>query len=381
MKNILLTAALCSAVFSLHAQKNKVTSTANYLRYEEYDNAKAAIDEASANPATADWWKTWYYKAQTYKAIALSKDPKVNGLDPNALIVSSEAYQKTLSYDDPKMDKNAIKREFASLNNSAFNKGLELYNANNYNEAIKYFQLSESINLALNNVDSALTYNIALTALNAENNEVALQYLDKCISNNFKGVLPYSEKANLLTKTDKIDDALVVLKEGRAKYPENTNLLTQELNIYLKTGRMEEALANLNVAVEKDPSNYLFYYARGTIHDNKGNLEAAVTDYKKSIELKPDFFDANYNLGAAYYNEGAKKMNEANDIPPSKVKEFEEAKSQAIEMLKLSLPFLDKADSINNKDEATLTSLKTVYTLIGDAPKALEYKTRLEGLK
>ena len=28
--------------------------------------------------------------------------------------------------------------------------------------------------------------------------------------------------------------------------------------------------------------------------------------YKKAIELKPDYFDANYNLGALYFNEGVR---------------------------------------------------------------------------
>ncbi|MCB0484070.1 MAG: tetratricopeptide repeat protein, partial [Flavobacteriales bacterium] len=144
--------------------------------------------------------------------------------------------------------------------------------------------------------------------------------------------------------------------------------------------RMDEALTNLNVAVEKDPSNHMFYFARGTILDNKGNMEAAVADYKKSIELKPDFFDANYNLGAAYYNQGAAQLNAANDIPPSKVKEYDAARATALESLKLSLPYLGKAHAINPIDEATITSLKTVYTLMGDAENAGVYKKKLEAL-
>lgn len=365
----------------LSAQKNKVTSASNYLKYEEYDNAKAAIDEASSNPATSDWWKTWYYKGMTYKAIAISKDPKVSGLDPNALQVAADAFQKTLTYEDPKLDKNLVRREYASLNNPAFNKGLDAYNTKNYNEAIRYFQMSESINLSLNNIDSALTYNIALTALNAQNNEIALSYLDKCIINGFKGASPFAEKATILMNQNKNDEALAVIKEGRTKYPNNSPLLTQELNIYLKTGRMDEALSNLNIAIEKEPTNHMFFFARGTIQDNRGNMESAVSDYNKAIELKPDFFDANYNLGAAYYNAGAAKLNEANDIPPSKVKEYEETRGKALELLKQSLPHLDRAHRLNPQDETSLVSLKTVYSLLGETEKALEAKAKIESLK
>ena len=98
-------------------------------------------------------------------------------------------------------------------------------------------------------------------------------------------------------------------------------------------------------------------------------------DYKKAIELKDDYFDANYNLGAMIYNQGADMNNAANDIKDNK--KYNDAKAKADERLKQALPYLEKANEINPKDKNTLISLKQVYARIGDQVKYQKAKEEL----
>ena len=67
-KFIVLALALLS--FSLsNAQKSKVQTAWNYLKSEDLEKAKQAIDEASTNEASMGMAKTWYYRGQIYQAM------------------------------------------------------------------------------------------------------------------------------------------------------------------------------------------------------------------------------------------------------------------------------------------------------------------------
>lgn len=382
----LLTGLLIISAFGVSAQKNKVTSAANYMRYyakdqniQDLTDAKNAIDEATSNATTADWWKTWYYRGQIYAAISRSKDPSMAEQQEMAIEEAVNSYSKSLSYQDKKMDRGQMEREYRTLVNPSFDKGVQYYQAKAFDKSIKFFQLAEKINNENGIQDSSLTYNIALAGVNGGMKEVAIPYLDKCIQNGWKGYFPFSDKAKLYLMEGNEEEAMKVLEAGRVKYPNEQNLLTQQLNIFLKNENFDGALANLDKAIENDPGNYIFYFARGTIFDNKGEKEKAETDYKKAIELKPDHFDSYYNLGAMYYNEGAEMLTEANNIPPNKVDEYEAAKNAAVEVLKKGLPYLEKAHEIDGSDKNTMMSLKTVYTLVGDAEKSIEMKKKIEG--
>ena len=368
------------------AQKNKVTSASNYLRYyadskslDDLNSAKAAIDEATENPSTLDWWKTWHYRGQIYAQIAISDDPSLADQKEVAVETAISSYKKALTYEDKKMDKAQMTREYRGLVNPTFEFAVEYYQAENYESAIKFFQLAEGINKDNGILDSSLTYNIALAAVNGGNTSVAVQYLDECINHGWKGYFPYSDKAKLYLSQGNEAEALKALEAGRLKYPNEQNLLTQELNIFLKNENYDGALNNLDAAIANDPSNHIMYFARGTIYDSKGEHEKAELDYLKSIELNPEHFDSYYNLGAAYYNQGAEMLTEANNIPPNKVDEYDAAKAAAVEVLKKGLPYLEKAHEILPTDQNTMISLKTVYTLVGQPEKAIEMKNKIEG--
>jgi tetratricopeptide (TPR) repeat protein len=174
--------------------------------------------------------------------------------------------------------------------------------------------------------------------------------------------------------------ALTTINKGRQKYPEDNNLIIQGLNIYLQSGRDKEAYDQLDAAIAKDPGNSNLYFAKGTLSDKLGKGDDAAASYKKAIELKPDFFDSNYNLGAMYFNQAADLANKANNIPASKMAEYESAKKKYEAKFKEAQPYLEKAFQINPKDEATIQSLRQLYGRIGDMQKAAEMKKALEAI-
>ena len=172
--------------------------------------------------------------------------------------------------------------------------------------------------------------------------------------------------------------ALNTLKQARQKYPSDPDLSITELNIYLSSGRDVEAATQIEAAIVNDPKNANLHYAKGVLNDKLGKTEIAVESYKKAIEINPGHFDANYNLGAMLFNDGAEMINKANALPASKQKEYDSIKAKAEARFKDAKPYFESAYKINSKDIATMQSLRQVYTRLNELDKAGEMKKAIE---
>ena len=140
------------------------------------------------------------------------------------------------------------------------------------------------------------------------------------------------------------------------------DILIAETNIYLSTKQNDKAIDNLTAAVEKDPMNPTIHYAVGVTYAGMGKEAEAEAAYKQAVELKNDYFEANYNLGALYVNQAAGFIEQANKLPLSATKEYDELKARADDILKKSLPYLETASQLDPNDKSTLLSLKEIYT-------------------
>ena len=83
-----------------YAQKGKVSQASSYLSSGKLDEAKKLIDEAIAHENCVNDSKSWLVKGQIYQGIFESPLPDYKKLDPNALDVAYEAYQKAIELDD-----------------------------------------------------------------------------------------------------------------------------------------------------------------------------------------------------------------------------------------------------------------------------------------
>ena len=380
MKKLL---ALLGVLISLqgYSQKSAIQTAINYLGYGDLDKAKVAIDGAAANETTIGVAKTWNVRSKVYVAILDSKEPKYASLKTGALDEALKSFQKTMELDTKKeYTAETIQRlDFASA--QYMNEGVDNFRDKNYEGALKNFNISREIGSKyLNRTDTLALYNAALAADKAGKKTEATQYYTELTNMNYGGSRVYSLLATMQLEQQDTTAALTTINKGRQKYPEDNNLIIQGLNIYLQSGRDKEAYDQLDAAIAKDPGNANLYFAKGTLSDKLGKGDDAAASYKKAIELKPDFFDANYNLGAMYFNQAADLANKANNIPASKMAEYESAKKKYEAKFKEAQPYLEKAFQINPKDEATIQSLRQLYGRIGDMQKAAEMKKALEAI-
>src|ERR1043165_6946322 len=83
---------LCYASLTTYSQKSNLVKADNYRKYGQLDNAKDAIDEATANEQTKGMDKTWYYRGLIYQA--LYNNDKYGFLCDHCLETAYESFKK-----------------------------------------------------------------------------------------------------------------------------------------------------------------------------------------------------------------------------------------------------------------------------------------------
>ncbi len=367
------------------AQKSKVVSAYNYLRYYSQDksskdliSARENIDEAAKHEQSKGLAKTWYYRGKIYIEIARSKDPEITKLSVDPVSIAFESLIKAKSFGDKKIDNNDIDQNLRIVTIMSFQNGVTAYNAKDYEKSLMNFERCIAIAEAFKVTDSLAIYNAALSADNLESYDKAVTYYEQCTELGYGGAKVYSNIADIYKKQGNDAKCMELVKKGLEKYPKDQALITEQINYFLKNDNSEEALQKLDIAIENDPRNPTFYYARGSINSKLEKLDDAIMDYKKALEIKPDYFDALYNLGAIYFNTGADLVNQSNNLPLSEKKKADELMSKAMEQFALSQPVLEKAHEIEREDKATMQSLKSIYARTKQTEKYNQIKAELE---
>ena len=150
---------------SASAQKAAVQTAINYLRYEDLDKAKEAIDGAVVTESTMGMSKAWYYRARIYHAIFETTNAKFDALKPGSLLEAKKSYEKTMELDTKNEYKDDILKSLEILASQSLNMGVENFRNSKFDEALKMFQSSADINKKyFNRVDTLAIYNAGLTA-------------------------------------------------------------------------------------------------------------------------------------------------------------------------------------------------------------------------
>jgi len=357
--------------------------------------ARENIDKAVLNEKTGKKAKTWRYRGETYRQFLSIPDSLLSLKHLEAARIAIESYNKTIVLDQSKTGEYKVLAEKGKdlIYPLLFNQGITSINEKNYTKALESFDLV----LMINPLDTNATLNAGLAAERIPDAERAAEYYGKMIYQ--QGALdyyPFIRMAEYYTDEEEYDKALSVVHKGIGisekmyssskanlsglsdpseikKYQEVVgkyqkqvrDLQTTEFNIYLKSGRLPEAINNLKEAIKTDPNNDGNYSRLGQLLDQSGESDEALKNYEKAVELNSDNIDANYNLGAFYFNRGAEtlKITRDMDLKTYKSKGIEMEKG-AIEDLKKAKPYFEKVNEIQPNEAAVLNSLETINSIL-----------------
>lgn len=362
----------CTLVF---AQKKNIVSAYNYLKYEELDKAKSAIDEAAKDPETSAMAKTWYYRGLIYQAMHNNKNQAFAALDSNPLITALNSYNKSIEMDPKSEYTGDITIRMRGLFAELFNKGVEEFNAGKYDKALMSFEGSLKVAPA----DTMSLINAALAADKGQKSDRARKYYQKLVDMDFKDEKIFSRLVDICKTEKDTAQALTVLEKARTVFPKDYNLMVQQMNLFIDLKQYDKALTVIDQAIRENPSNPELYYSKGVLNDRLNKPEDAVECYKKAISLKADYIDAYYNLGVVYFNKGAELNNRLDKIKDPK--EHEKKKKEVENLFNLSLPQLEKAYQLNPKDKNILYSLKQIYARLGNTEKYNKIKAEYNALQ
>ena len=349
-----------------YAQKGKVTQSTSYFTSGKMDQAKKLIAEAITHESCVYFDKAYFVKGQIYQAIFESPLAEYKKLDPNALDVAWEAFQKVIQLDEKKKYEKKLAVQYKNLIIDYTNKAVEYYNADNFKDALKAFKkVLEIEHLPLVTegnapvIDTAVIFNAGVSAQRAGELTDAEKFYKESLKHNYEPARTYAMLANVLKEQGKEEEAVKYLHEGYELFPDNSYMLVELINYYLLGGEPEKAETYLDAAIKQDPKNASFYRAKGTLYEKMQEPVKAEEMYKQALTIDPKDFRAQYNLGNI-------KLTEVIEFH-KKVLEIEDVDKYNTELEKVYsgyasvIPYFEKALELNPNEKNTMSTLKELY--------------------
>lgn len=378
MKKLMTLAILIFAVATVYGQGKNVTKASAALTKGELSEAAELIEPAITYEKTMGKGKTWYTRAQIYDKISVSEDEALKAKYPEALIIASASYKKTLEIEKEGSTYNGLAQVgYDQLYGRSLNKGVENYNNGDYAAAYDNFMEVASIEPT----DTTGYLYGAMMAQEIEQYDNALMNYEKLLE-----IDHYSESVFnsiifiYLNQKEDPESALKYVKIAQEKFPETLNYQRQEVDILIKMDKMDDAIVELKDAMTREPENALLVSNLAMLYDMTEDYDNAELYYKQALEMAPDDRNALINLSVLYIGKGDKIMKVVNDMSIKEYnKHIDKAEKEAAIEFKKSLPLLDKVMSLDEKDELGLQNLQAVYAKLKDGDKAEEiYNKRKE---
>lgn len=388
-KSFILTALIVFSGIFVYGQNNKIVSAWNYLSQFERDDdndalvkAREAIDAALTHEKSMGNPKTWHYKGLI--ELKLSNSEAHKDIAGESVDLATEAFSKSLELDKKNRYRDDNIQNLRVLTTILGDQGIGYYEGQDFKNAYGSFSKILNVNDIVAEysknkppMDTSSLKNAALCAQKAQLDSEALSIYEKIYDAGIKDVGILSSLGALYKKSGDEAKAKSIRTEARELFPENQGILIDEINEMLADEKQEEAIGLLKEAIANEPDKAEYHFVMGTAKDKMKDYAGAQAAYEMAIEKNPEYFDAYFNLGAIYYNQAADLTKQMQELSIDANDEYDRLNKQSGDLFKQSLPFLEKAHSINKTDINTLNALKEIYAKTGDFEKSNAMKELL----
>jgi hypothetical protein len=374
--------------------------------------AMQLIEEVIDDAEFAETFEAWYLRGNIYQEsmdqdmIQKSFNPEFKSPYPEASLKAYQSYAKAYEYSEKNFQRRDALNGISASMNGLLGYGYDMYQKEDQATAFKAFEAALKAHELLleNNQKSPFEspedienqyFIVSVTAVSSGNYEAAEKYLTQMKNKGMERPEVYDFLYKLYTEQGREDEATAMLKAGRQKYPDDVNLLFSEINEALRNNKLDELVNSLQEAIDKEPNNLSLYATLGNVYDNLFQMSEdqetkdmyfakAKEVLNKALELDVNNFESNYSMGALYYNKAAKMTQDlaslADDYSAEGLKKFDAKQKEVNEIFKESIPFFDKAHTLNAEDRNTLIALREIYARLNDFEKSNMYRDKLEAL-
>jgi tetratricopeptide (TPR) repeat protein len=250
---------------------------------------------------------------------------------------------------------NSLKPAFENEAITAFEK--ESYQLS-YDNFMGLLSLNE-FPLMNHRIDTLDIYYAGRAAFENKNFKEASRLFDMAASYNFKDPLLCIFRKQSYFAMGDTANGVKIIQEGFQNHPDNIMIMNEMINYYVMANESEEALKLIALGKASDPSNATYWLVEGALYDRMNRFEDSENAYKECIVMDSVYYDAIFNLGVLYYNNAVKIYEKA--ARTVDYKEYNKVQLEADEMLKMSVPYLQKADMLQPNDRVTLETMKTIF--------------------
>lgn len=364
-------------------KQNRTEKAAKQMGFAkiELQKAKTSIDLAAEHEETKNEARTWHYYGIVYYKIAAY--PEFHDLDPEALDKSFAAFAKIPALDpeyaNDRQNMFDIYQHIQSITSNYFNRGAVAYENGEYADAIKCYLAAYNSMLVIGQQDNeALLIAAQIALYNAKEYEKTVEICNQLLAAQHESPKVYQYLAVAYSQMGNDEEMLKYINEGRAKFPEDDNLVNEQINAYLKLKREAEIIDQIKEMANKNSENSVYCLIIGTIYSNQEselyNVDSALVYYNRAIEVNPTDENAYINVGSMYIDKSAALINKANELPLDKFKEYDELIAEARVFDEKALPYVEKAYELVPGDDAIKQALRTLYVRLKmmDKARALE---------
>ncbi|MGA9324775.1 MAG: tetratricopeptide repeat protein [Salegentibacter sp.] len=412
MKTNILTVSLSLLSLAAVAQKSEIKDAGDAIENGNYAEAKTDLTKAESmlSEANDKWQERFYfYKGQAY----LGGGDNITAEDAQ---VAADAFQKAADMGNEEAKQGLNNLTTKLLNSAVADQGKKAFG-----------QATDKLHTAykLNTQDTIYLYYAANSALQGEDYDTALEYLNDLKKMDYDGSgmnylatnvetgeqekMPSKQQRELFIKSgqykDPVDEkipskkgeiagliariyiaqedydkAIAAMDAAKAENPDDISLLQAEADMYYRMGKKDKYKELMEKIVEKEPDNASLYYNLGVSSAELGNNDEAVKYYKKALELDPEMNDARMNIVVAILAKERALIDEMNGLGMSKEdnKRYDELMEQRKDIYREAIPYLEK---VVENDPTNTDAVRTAMNMYGqlDKPeKVKEMKALLE---
>lgn len=103
---------------------------------------------------------------------------------------------------------------------------------------------------------------------------------------------PFIERANLLLRQGRVNDAIMQVKNALQQNPDNDEALAMYARCYFDKKEFDEGIKTILRAIAIDPDNPYYFYLLGFAYYRKSMPVEAVENLQKAIEMNPYFCES-----------------------------------------------------------------------------------------
>ncbi len=428
---LLLALLMSAAVFAQDAGKTVKAGkkalakyTADMTDMSSFTEAKSAAEEATTlDPSMSGAWMLLgdVHAAEVQATVegistknaeyevAKITDPAAAAPDHSALQVPAQAaadalaaYKKAYETSTKSSYKKSAKDAMQQLSANLGMVGNAMLGSQRYADAYKPLQMMSEVDsyFRANGEDPIFEddeklnqqkYITAVVAQQAGDMKNAKMLYKDLYDQGYDEASVYAGYSGMLIADGDKEGGLAVLDKGRAKYPENSEILFAEINYYIQDKDFTTLEAKLQQAIAAEPDNVGLYTALGNVYMNLAGEEsdpALLKDYSdKSMKYyteasnrDPKNVDAIYSMGSMMFNRAVALNAQMNELGNSKAEQvkYEEMNKEVTELFDKALPYFERAEKIDPNDRNTMIALKEIYARKGDYETSGKYKARLD---